>query len=79
MGRGSPTVARTLAAARVAGRLAAALAGAGRALHRVIGAPDYETYLCYALAHHPECVLTREQFLESRLAQRYEKPGSKCC
>lgn len=79
MERDDPSVARAVAAARVATRLAAAVAGAGRVLTRVIGAPDYDAYLAHARTHHPERVMTREEFLDSRLAQRYEKPGSKCC
>ena len=79
MGRGDPTVARAMAAARVAARLAAAVAGARRVVTRVIGAPDYEAYLAHANAHHPGRVMTRKEFSDARLAQRYEKPGAKCC
>jgi uncharacterized short protein YbdD (DUF466 family) len=79
MGRGEPSVAQAVAAARVAVRLAAAVAGVRRVVGRVIGAPDYEAYVAHANARHPERVMTRQEFHDARLTERYEKPGSRCC
>ncbi|HET9454442.1 MAG TPA: YbdD/YjiX family protein [Gemmatimonadaceae bacterium] len=60
--------------------MARAFARATQALRRVVGAPDYETYLAHSRAHHPGApVMSRQDFFEARLAQRYEKPGSRCC
>lgn len=60
-------------AVRVVSRTAAVL-------RRVLGAPDYEAYAAHQRRHNPGCALmTRREFMDSRLAQRYERPGAKCC
>lgn len=56
------------------------LAAVARALHRILGAPDYETYL----AHHARCQasappLSREEFVRHRLDARYSRPDARCC
>ena len=62
------------------GRLAAWLAGAGRAVRLVLGVPDYERYLGDALARDPTArPLSRDEFVAARLRARYERPGSRCC
>lgn len=49
-------------------------------INRVIGAPDYETYLAHLRDHHPdEIPMSREDFFQKRLQERYDKPGSRCC
>lgn len=49
-------------------------------LRRIIGAPDYATYLAHVRAHHPEREpLGEREFLAERLHARYEKPGARCC
>jgi uncharacterized short protein YbdD (DUF466 family) len=51
-----------------------------RALRLVIGAPDYERYVEHLHAHHPEQrLLTREEFADQRMKDRYSRPGSRCC
>ena len=51
-----------------------------RVLGTVIGAPDYERYLAHVRTRHPESEpLCRAEFYRSRLADRYDRPGSKCC
>jgi uncharacterized short protein YbdD (DUF466 family) len=51
-----------------------------RALRFVIGAPDYERYLEHLRAHHPEKrPLTREEFVDQRMNDRYSRPGARCC
>ena len=49
-------------------------------IRRLIGAPDYETYV----AHVHECnagtaPMTREEFVKSRMDDKYSKPGQRCC
>ena len=61
-------------------RWRARLAAAARALHRVLGAPDYEAYL----AHHTRChpgapPLPYGDFVRRRQEERYARPGSRCC
>lgn len=49
-------------------------------LRRIIGAPDYATYVAHVRAHHPgREPLTEREFLTERLNARYEKPGARCC
>jgi uncharacterized short protein YbdD (DUF466 family) len=49
-------------------------------LHRIIGAPDYDTYVAHMRSHHPdEAPLTKGEFFRHRLAEREERPGSRCC
>ena len=61
-------------------RLADRLARVGAVLRTVAGAPDYERYVAHVRAHHPGDVpLSRDEFARRRMAERYEKAGSKCC
>ena len=49
-------------------------------VRRIIGAPDYESYLAHMAVRHPEGTpLEREEFLKQRLEDRYSRPGSRCC
>jgi uncharacterized short protein YbdD (DUF466 family) len=49
-------------------------------LRRVIGVPDYDIYLAHIREHHPdEKPLTREEFTNQRLVDKYSRPGSRCC
>jgi uncharacterized short protein YbdD (DUF466 family) len=49
-------------------------------LRRIIGAPDYATYVAHVRAQHPEREpLCERDFLNERLNARYEKPGARCC
>jgi uncharacterized short protein YbdD (DUF466 family) len=49
-------------------------------VHRIVGAPDYDVYIAHMRAHHPaETPLPKKQFFQQRLAERYERPGSRCC
>jgi uncharacterized short protein YbdD (DUF466 family) len=66
--------------AAVLQRLSRRLARTGEVLRAVAGVPDYERYLSHMRAHHPGTApLTRDDFARTRMAERYEKPGSKCC
>ena len=49
-------------------------------LRRVIGVPDYDIYLAHIREHHPDATpLTREEFTNQRLLDKYSRPGSRCC
>jgi uncharacterized short protein YbdD (DUF466 family) len=49
-------------------------------VRRIIGVPDYDHYVAHVRAHHPGAEpLTREEFTRQRLADRYSRPGSRCC
>lgn len=49
-------------------------------LRRIIGAPDYATYIAHVRARHPEREpLGEREFLAERLHARYDKPGARCC
>ena len=49
-------------------------------LRRVIGVPDYDTYVAHMQAAHPERrMLTRDEFARERMADRYSRPGNRCC
>ena len=51
-----------------------------RALRAIVGAPDYDRYLAHMRAHHAGCTpLSETEFVERRLAERYTRPGSRCC
>jgi uncharacterized short protein YbdD (DUF466 family) len=56
------------------------LARAARVCRAILGAPDYERYLTHMRERHSqETPLSREEFARQRLAERYNKPGSRCC
>lgn len=49
-------------------------------IRRVIGVPDYDRYVAHLQAHHPGAKpMSREEFIRQRQAERYTKPGAKCC
>ena len=49
-------------------------------VRRIVGVPDYGVYLAHMQAHHPECTpLDPRTFERERLADRYSRPGSRCC
>jgi uncharacterized short protein YbdD (DUF466 family) len=46
----------------------------------VVGAPDYRRYLAHMRSAHPgDRVMTETEFDHTRMNDRYNKPGSKCC
>jgi len=61
-------------------RIAAALKRIGDIVRRIIGAPDYNTYVQHMARCHPDVVpMTARQFERQRLEDRYSRPGSRCC
>ena len=51
-----------------------------RVIRRIIGVPDYETYLEHVRTHHPgQEPLSERDFHRERLSARYSQPGNRCC
>lgn len=49
-------------------------------VRRMIGVPDYETYLRHMRDRYPECTpIDRKTFERERLTARYKATGSRCC
>lgn len=49
-------------------------------IRRMIGVPDYETYLAHMRRQYPECTpLDPRTFERERLTARYKATGSRCC
>ena len=49
-------------------------------VRRIIGVPDYDRYIAHMSAHHPDAVpLTAKEFEITRMNDRYNRPGSRCC
>lgn len=49
-------------------------------VRRMIGVPDYETYLQHMRERYPECTpLDQKTFERDRLTARYKATGSRCC
>jgi len=56
------------------------LSRAASALRTVLGFPDYERYLSHMRTAHPgDRVMTETEFRHTRLSDRYNRAGSKCC
>jgi uncharacterized short protein YbdD (DUF466 family) len=53
---------------------------AANVVRRIIGVPDYDRYLAHVHAHHPDVApMTCEEFTRQRLADKYSRPGARCC
>jgi uncharacterized short protein YbdD (DUF466 family) len=49
-------------------------------VRRVIGVPDYDRYVSHMHTHHPEArPMGRDEFIRERQADRYSRPGTRCC
>lgn len=49
-------------------------------IRRIIGVPDYDRYVAHLRACHPDRTPpTRDEFVRERLADRYSRPGARCC
>lgn len=56
------------------------MARTAEVVRRIIGVPDYDRYLAHVQAHHPDATpMTREEFVRQRLADKYSRPGARCC
>jgi uncharacterized short protein YbdD (DUF466 family) len=59
--------------------LRARLKRIAKAVNGAFGVPDYDRYVRDFSARHPDQTpLTRKEFEEDRLRNRYEKPGNRC-
>jgi uncharacterized short protein YbdD (DUF466 family) len=60
--------------------LKAALERIGTVVRRIIGAPDYERYVLHVReCHAGQVPMTRAEFEKSRLEDKYNRPGQRCC
>ncbi|MBM4194279.1 MAG: YbdD/YjiX family protein [Gemmatimonadetes bacterium] len=47
---------------------------------KIIGVPDYETYVRHMAACYPDrAPMTEAEFAEERLTAKYSRPGQRCC
>jgi uncharacterized short protein YbdD (DUF466 family) len=61
-------------------RIRTRLSRLAAALRAVAGVPDYGRYLAHMRAHHPgDRIMSESEFNYSRLNDRYNRVGSKCC
>ena len=62
------------------GSLAAFVGRAAAGLRAVLGVPDYDRYLTHMRKAHPgDRVMTETEFRITRLNDRYNAPGARCC
>jgi uncharacterized short protein YbdD (DUF466 family) len=60
--------------------IAQRLRRAAAILRRIIGAPDYDTYLAHMRARYPGCTpLDPQAFATERLRAKYTRAGQRCC
>ena len=61
-------------------QVSAALRRAAAVVRRVVGVPDYERYVAHVRECHPGTEpMSQRQFEESRLYDKYSRPGQRCC
>jgi uncharacterized short protein YbdD (DUF466 family) len=57
-----------------------ALRRAAIVVRRIVGVPDYERYVAHVRERHPGTEpMSRQEFDESRLQDKYSRPGQRCC
>jgi uncharacterized short protein YbdD (DUF466 family) len=50
------------------------------AVRAVLGVPDYKRYLAHMRAAHPgDRIMSETEFNHTRMNERYNRPGSRCC
>ena len=60
--------------------LRSSLSRLGTVLRAVAGVPDYDRYLAHMRSvHSAERAMTETEFNASRLHDRYDRLGSRCC
>jgi uncharacterized short protein YbdD (DUF466 family) len=53
---------------------------AAAVVRRVVGVPDYDRYLAHVQECHPGTApMTQQEFEQSRLEDKYSRPGQRCC
>jgi uncharacterized short protein YbdD (DUF466 family) len=49
-------------------------------VRRIIGAPDYDQYVLHVReCHAGQVPMSRREFEKSRLEDKYNRPGQRCC
>jgi len=49
-------------------------------LRRIVGVPDYDSYLTHMRERHPgEAPLSQRDFEQRCQEDRYNRPGTRCC
>ena len=49
-------------------------------VRRIVGVPDYDRYVAHMRSHHPDATpMSCEEFTAQRMADKYSRPGSRCC
>jgi uncharacterized short protein YbdD (DUF466 family) len=80
MTRSASLVGRTVPETSRIRRWVAGLPRLAAVVRRMIGVPDYETYLVHMRQRHPGCTpMDRKTFERERLTARYKATGSRCC
>ena len=60
--------------------LAGLLSRGASSLRAILGAPDYQRYLDHMRSAHPgDRVMSETEFDHTRMTDRYNRPGSRCC
>lgn len=53
---------------------------AASVVRAVLGAPDYNRYLTHMRSAHPgDRVMSETEFIHTRMNERYNRAGSRCC
>lgn len=61
-------------------RVRGAIRRAAAVVRRIVGVPDYERYVAHVRKCHPGTVpMSRTEFEQARLEDRYSRPGQRCC
>lgn len=61
-------------------RLRVALRHAAAVVRRIVGVPDYDRYVAHVRECHPGAMpMSRNDFEQKRLEDRYSRPGQRCC
>ena len=51
-----------------------------KVLRRIIGVPDYDTYVAHMRECHADTApMTRRDFEKARMDDKYSRPGQRCC
>lgn len=62
------------------GRLVESIRRVAAVVRRMIGVPDYETYLAHMRREYPGCTpMDQRTFERERLTARYKATGARCC
>ena len=60
--------------------LSSLLSTTASAVRAVLGVPDYNRYLAHMRAAHPgDRIMSETEFNHTRMNERYNRPGSRCC